>query len=182
MGYSSSSSGVDRQRDGQRRPSRCDPPRRCIETLETAPSTAPNGVAATMAPPSPSDGIFRCRPAARPLPLAVSLRRNDRSLNARRLLRFGQDQSQVNKIAKTFRPADLYQIGAQARISSINQPQHPSHPRSPGPAIDPTDHAPRVVIPPFSGPPAARRPQERVLRYFQCHTHWENNTVIQLRL
>ena len=74
--------------------------------------------------------------AARPLqPMADSLRRNDRSLNARqKLLRFGQGQSQVSNITKTFRPADLYQIGAQAAGITLrrNQPQHPSHPRSPG--------------------------------------------------
>ena len=67
--------------------------------------------------------------------MAVGLPGNDRSLNARqKLLRFGQGQSQVRNIAKTFRPADLYQIGAQATgiIPRRNQPQHPSHPRSPG--------------------------------------------------
>jgi hypothetical protein len=34
---------------------------------------------------------------------------------------------------KTIRPADFYQVGAQAAgvIPGRNQPQHPSHPRSP---------------------------------------------------
>jgi hypothetical protein len=59
---------------------------------------------------------------------------NDRPLNARqKLLRFGQGQTQVRDLAKTFRPADLYQICAQAAgiIADRNQPQYPSHPRSP---------------------------------------------------
>ena len=30
----------------------------------------------------------------------------------------GQGQSQVSNITKTFRPADLYQIGAQAAVST----------------------------------------------------------------
>jgi hypothetical protein len=74
-------------------------------------------------------------PATRPqLPTAVDLPGNDRSLNARQqLLRFGQGQTQVRDIAKTFRPTDFYQISAQAArvILGRNQPQHPSHPRSP---------------------------------------------------
>ena len=76
------------------------------------------------------------RPSSTALqPVAFGLRSNDRSLNARqKLLRFGQGQSQVSNITKTFRPADLYQIGAQAAGITLrrNQPQHPSHPRSPG--------------------------------------------------
>ena len=89
-----------------------------------------------MAPPVLQMTFSAAGRAARPLqPVAVGLRSNDRSLNARqKLLRFGQGQSQVSNIAKTFRPADLYQIGAQAAGITLrrNQPQHPSHPRSPG--------------------------------------------------
>ena len=89
-----------------------------------------------MAPPVLQMAFSAAGGAARPLqPVAVGLRRNDRSLNARqKLLRFGQGQSQVSNIAKTFRPADLYQIGAQAAGITLrrNQSQHPSHPRSPG--------------------------------------------------
>ena len=84
--------------------------------------------------------------------MAVGLPRNDRSLNPRqKLLRFGQGQSQVRNIAKTFRLADLYQIGAQATgvIPRRNQPQHIASP-FPRSAIDPTDRTSRVVIPPFS--------------------------------
>ena len=86
--------------------------------------------------------------AARPLqPMAVGLPGNDRSLNARqKLLRFGLGQSQVHNIAKTFWPADLYQIGAQATgiIPRRNQAQHPSHPRSPGRLST------RPIVPPVS--------------------------------
>jgi hypothetical protein len=41
--------------------------------------------------------------------------------------------STIRDIAKTFRPADLYQIRAQAAgiIAGRNQPQYPSHPHSP---------------------------------------------------
>jgi hypothetical protein len=89
--------------------------------------------------------------AARPLqPMAVGLPRNDRSLNPRqKLLRFGQGQSQVRNIAKTCRPADLYQIGAQATgvIPRRNQPQHPLHPRSPGRLST------RPIVPPVSSYP-----------------------------
>jgi hypothetical protein len=74
-------------------------------------------------------------PATRPQqPVAVGLPRNDRPLNARqKLLRFGQRQTQVRDLVKTFRPVDLYQICAQAAgiIADRNQPQYPSHPRSP---------------------------------------------------
>jgi hypothetical protein len=46
-------------------------------------------------------------------PMAVDLPGNDRSLNARqKLLRFGQGQTEIRDITKTFWPADLYQIGA----------------------------------------------------------------------
>jgi hypothetical protein len=50
---------------------------------------------------------------------------NNRSLNARQeLLRFEQGQTQLRDIAKSIRPADLYQIGAQAAgiIAGRNQP------------------------------------------------------------
>ena len=51
------------------------------------------------------------------LPMAVDLPQNHRSLNAcQKLLGFGQGQTQARDIAKTFRPADLYQIGAQAAV------------------------------------------------------------------
>ena len=74
-------------------------------------------------------------PTTRPqLPMAVDLPSNYRSLNAnQKLLRFGQGQTQVRDIAKTFRSADLYQVGAQAAviIAGRKQPQHPSHSRSP---------------------------------------------------
>jgi hypothetical protein len=66
--------------------------------------------------------------------MAVDLPGNHRSLNARqKLLRFGQGQTQVRDIAKTFRPTDFYQIGAQAAgvILGRNQSQHPSHQRAP---------------------------------------------------
>jgi hypothetical protein len=66
--------------------------------------------------------------------MTVDLPGNHRSLNARqKLLRFGQRQPQVRDIAKTFKPADLYQVGAQAAviIAGRKQPQHPSHSRSP---------------------------------------------------
>jgi hypothetical protein len=66
--------------------------------------------------------------------MTADLSGNHRSLNAhQKLLRFGQRQTQVRNIAKTFRPADLYQVGAQAAviIAGRKQPQHPSHSRSP---------------------------------------------------
>ena len=104
-----------------------------------------------MAPPVLQMAFSAAGRAARPLPpVAVGLRRNDRSLNARqKLLRFGQGQSQVSNIAKTFRPADLYQIGAQAAGITLrrNQPQHPSHPRSPGRLST------RPIVPPVSSYP-----------------------------
>ena len=85
--------------------------------------------------------------------MAVDLPGDDRSLNTRqKLLRFGQGQTQVRDIAKIFRPTDFYQIGAWAArvIPGRNQPQHPSHPRSPSQL--PTGRPyPHVVIPPFSG-------------------------------
>ena len=131
-----------------RRSSRCDC-RWCIETEEAAQSLR-RTASRCSAPANPSGGIFP-EPATRPLlPMAVGLPRNDRSLNPRqKLLRFGQGQSQVRNIAKTFRPADLYQIGAQATgvIPRRNQPQHPSHPRSPGRLST------RPIVPPVSSYP-----------------------------
>ena len=112
-----------------------------------------------MAPPVLQMAFSAAGRAARPLqPVAVGLRRNDRSLNARqKLLRFGQGQSQVSNIAKTFRPADLYQIGAQAAGITLrrNQPQHPSHPRSPGrlstrPTVPPVSSYPHSLDTPAS--------------------------------
>ena len=52
---------------------------------------------------------------------------------SQKLLRFRQGQSQVSNIAKTFRPADLYQMGAQAAGITLcrNQP-----------------HTHRITIPP----------------------------------
>ena len=98
--------------------------------------------------------------------MAVDLPGNHRSLNARQnLLRFGQGQTQVRDIAKTFRPADLYQVGAQAAviIAGRNQPQHPSHPRSPSRPSTRPIVPPRGVIPPFSGhsPHGVGRPLHR---------------------
>ena len=85
--------------------------------------------------------------------MAVDLPSNYRSLNAnQKLLRFGQIQTQVRDIAKTSRPADLYQIGAQAAgiITSRNQPQYPSHPRSPSrlsirPSVPPVSSSPHSL-------------------------------------
>ena len=127
--------------------------------------TAPNGVAMRWLRQS-----FRWH--FPPQPVAVGLRRNDRSLNARqKLLRFGQGQSQVSNIAKTFRPADLYQIGAQAAGITLrrNQPQHPSHPRSPGrlstrPTVPPVSSYPHSLDTPCqwrSDGPRQRRPSSR---------------------
>ena len=115
------------------RPSRCDC-RQGIETAEAAPSLR-RTASRCSALASPSGGIFR-RSTGNTAAAAHGGRpaRKHRSLNARqKLLRFGQGQTQVRDIAKTFRPADLYQIGAQAAviIAGRNQPQHPSHPRSP---------------------------------------------------
>ena len=112
-----------------------------------------------MAPPVLQMAFSAAGRAARPLqPVASGLRRNDRSLNAgQKLLRFGQGQSQVSNIAKTFRPADLYQIGAQAAGITLrrNQPQHPSHPRSPGrlstrPTVPPVSSCPHSLDTPCS--------------------------------
>ena len=92
--------------------------------------------------------------------MAVDLPGDDRSLNTRqKLLRFRQGQTQVGDIAKIFRPTDFYQIGAWAArvIPGRNQPQHPSHPRSPSRL--PTGRSyPHVVIPPFSGTPRRHPP------------------------
>jgi hypothetical protein len=76
-----------------------------------------------------------------------------------KLLRFGQGQSQVGNIAKTFRPADLYQIGAHAAGITLPSQSTATPIASPFPrsAIDPTDRTPCVVIHPFAGhsrPPA----------------------------
>jgi hypothetical protein len=105
----------------------------------------------TVSPPVLQVASSAAGRAARPqLPVAVDPPGNHRSLNARqKLLRFGQGQSQVRNIAKTFRPADLYQIGAQATgvIPRRNQPQHPSHPRSPGRLST------RPIVPPVSSYP-----------------------------
>ena len=107
---------------------------------------------------------------ARPLrPMAVGLPGNDRSLNARqKLLRFEQGQSQVRNIAKTFRPADLYQIGAQTTgiIPRRNQPQHPSHPRSPGrlstrPIVPPVSSCPHSLDTPLLNPSSHCQPWHR---------------------
>jgi hypothetical protein len=105
----------------------------------------------TVSPPVLQVASSAAGRAARPqLPVAVDPPGNHRSLNARqKLLRFGQGQSQVRNIAKTFRPADLYQIGAQAAgvILCRNQPQHPSHPRSP------SRLSTRPIVPPVSSYP-----------------------------
>jgi hypothetical protein len=90
------------------------------------------------------------RAARPPQPMAAGLRGNDRSLNARqKLARFWQSQTQARNIAKTVWPADLCQIGAQATgiIPCRNQPQHPTHFRSPGRL--PT----RPTVPPVSSYP-----------------------------
>ena len=90
------------------------------------------------------------RAARPPQPMAVGLRGNDRSLNARqKLLRFWQGQTQARNIAKTFRTADLCQIGAQATgiIPCRNQPQHPPHLRSP------SRLSTRPTVPPVSSYP-----------------------------
>jgi hypothetical protein len=66
--------------------------------------------------------------------MAVRLSSNDRSLDAsQKLLRLKQGQTQLRDIVETIRPADLRQVGAPATgiIPGRNQPQHPSHPRSP---------------------------------------------------
>jgi hypothetical protein len=88
------------------------------------------------------------------LPMAVDLPQNHRSLNAcQKLLGFGQGQTQARDIAKTFRPADLYQIGAQAAVISAGRKltATPIASAFPQPALDPTDRTSRGVIPPFSG-------------------------------
>ena len=82
-----------------------------------------------MAPPVLQMAFSAAGRAARPLqPVAVGLRRNDRSLNTRQKpLRFGQGQSQVSNIAKTFRPADLYRSVLRQRASpsvAINRNTH----------------------------------------------------------
>jgi hypothetical protein len=55
-------------------------------------------------------------------------------LNARQQpLRFGQSQTQVGDIAKTFRPAELCHVEASGLTvdAGSNQPQIPPHPRTP---------------------------------------------------
>jgi CheY-like chemotaxis protein len=82
----------------------------------------------------------------------VRVKRPSSSLNARqKLLRFGQRQTQVPDIAKTFRPVDLYQVGAQAAviIAGRKQPQHPSHSRSPS-RLSPRPIVPLVASSPHS--------------------------------
>ena len=66
--------------------------------------------------------------------VAVGLRGNDALLNCcQQPLPFGQRQTQVGDIAKTFRPAQLDDIEASRLTISagFNQPQNPSYPRTP---------------------------------------------------
>ena len=71
-------------------------------------------------------------------------------MNARQeLFRFEQGQTQLRDIAKSIRPADLHQVGAQAAgiIAGHDQPQHPSHPRSPSRPLT------RPIVPPVPSSP-----------------------------
>jgi hypothetical protein len=113
-------------------------------------------------------------PATRPqLPMALDLPGNDRSLNTRqKLLRFGQGQTEIRDITKTFWPADLYQIGAQAAgiIAGRNQPQHPSHPRSPSrlstrPIVPPVSPSPHSLDTPRSLPLSLSKGKENPLGF-----------------
>ena len=154
-----SSSGVDRHRDGQQTPSLGaiagnaqkpgKPHRHFAEQRRDA-----------VPPPILQVASSAAGPATWPqLTMAVDLTGNDRSLNARqKLLRFGQGQTQVRDIAKTFRPTDFYQIGAQATrvIPGRNQPQHPSHPRSPSRLSTARSYLP-CRHPPICGRPPPRK-------------------------
>ena len=69
--------------------------------------------------------------------MVVGLRRNDRLLNTgQKLLCLGQRQPQIRDIAKVVGPADLQHIDVpcSAVSSRFDQPQQPSHARSPQPA------------------------------------------------
>ena len=58
----------------------------------------------------------------------------------------------ILNVVETIRPADLRQVGAPATgiIPARNQPQHPSHPRSPSPSGR-IDRNASGLIPPFGG-------------------------------
>ena len=132
------------------RSSRCDC-RRCIAKPGKRHRQRAKQRRYAMAPPVLQMAFSAAGRAARPLQsMAHGLCGNDRSSNAgQKLLRFGQAQSQVSNIAKTFRTADLYQIGARAAgiIPCRNQSQHPSYPRSPGRLST------RPTVPPVSSYP-----------------------------
>jgi hypothetical protein len=86
-------------------------------------------------------------------PVAVGLSSDDCSLDTcQKLLRLEQGQTQIRNVVETIRPADLRQVGAPATgiIPARNQPQHPSHPRSPSPNGR-IDRNARGLIPPFGG-------------------------------
>ena len=67
-------------------------------------------------------------------PMAGGLPSDNRPLDvSQKLLGLEQGQTQIRDIVETVRPADLCQVGAPTTgiILTRNQPQHPSHPRSP---------------------------------------------------
>src|SRR5216684_8854152 len=66
--------------------------------------------------------------------MPVGLRGDHRLLHAcQKLLRFGQPQPQIRHIAKVPGPADLHHVDTPSQAISLrfDQPQNPSHPRSP---------------------------------------------------
>ena len=80
--------------------------------------------------------------------MAVGLSSNDRSLDAsQKPLRLEQGQTQIRDIVETIRPEDLCQVGALATgiIPGCNQPQHPSHPRSPSRQVARSDRNARTA-------------------------------------
>ena len=142
-----------------RHSSRCDC-RRCIETEEAAQSLRQTASRCGV-PASPSGGIFRCRPGS-----TAAAARGGRPARTRPLVERSPEaaslrvrSSQDRNIAKTFRPTDFYQICAQATgiIPRRNQPQHPSHPRSPSrlstrPIVRPVSSYPRSLDTPSVTP------------------------------
>src|SRR6266567_8661198 len=86
-------------------------------------------------------------------PVGVCLCGGDLLLKTRqKLLRLGQSQTQIGDIAKTIRPVDLHYVGTAglAIHPRSNQPQNPSHPRSPsrqnaGPVVTASSSSPLTL-------------------------------------
>jgi hypothetical protein len=96
--------------------------------------------------------------------MAVGLPSNDRPLEtSEKLLRLEQGQTQIRDVVETIGSANLCQVGAPATgiVLTGNQPQYPSHPRSPSRKMAGSILSPAALFPHLVDTPD--RGQQRVL-------------------